>query len=138
MSYHDPTAAEAAFYAAFGALDLDQMKTVWLESPASSCIHPGGGLLQGIEAIITSWAEIFRDSEPPQVAHRLIQAATDEHLVVHTVQEEVSSRAGQRRALILATNIYQLTDDGWRMLAHHASLPLVEPGAAAPRRTPLH
>lgn len=138
MSYSDPAAAEAAFYAAFAALDLEQMRAVWLDSPDSSCIHPGGGLLQGAAAILGSWGEIFRDSEPPRVAHRLVQATSDAHLVVHTVEEDVSSGAGQRRALILATNIYRLTDDGWRMLAHHASLPLVESKAAPPRRTPLH
>ena len=53
--------------------------------------------------------------------------------------EKVSSGTGGRRAVILATNVYLFTDAGWRMLAHHASLPLVESNESsedAPR--PLH
>ena len=134
MTFPDPAAAEAAFYAAFRALSLDQMEAVWLPSSNASCIHPGGGLLQGTPAILASWAEIFRDSAPPEVRHRLIQASTDERLAVHTVQEDVRSGAGRRQAIILATNIYCHVDGGWQMLAHHASLPLVEsqPGKDTP------
>lgn len=126
MSYPDPTAAETAFYAAFRSLDLEQMRSVWMDSSGSSCIHPGGGLLQGIDDILASWAAIFRDSTPPRIEHRLIQASTDERLAVHTVQEDINSGSGTRRAIVLATNIYGYIDGGWRMLAHHASLPLVE------------
>ena len=138
MPYSDPVSAEVAFYDAFRKLDLEQMTGVWMESANASCIHPGGGLLQGTATILASWAEIFRDAQPPQVSHRLIQASTDERLAVHTVQEEVSS-AGGRRAVILATNIYAYLDGGWRMLAHHASLPLVESDSVtAAQRPPLH
>ena len=34
---------------------------------------------------------------------------------------------------VIATNIYQNTPNGWRMLAHHASLPLVQGSKRAPR-----
>ena len=137
MSYPDPAAAEVAFYAAFRSLDLEQMKSVWMDSSGSSCIHPGGGLLQGIDDILASWAEIFRDSSPPRIEHRLIQASTDERLAVHTVREDINSGSGSQRAVVLATNIYGYIDGGWRMVAHHASLPLVETPPAA-TRPPLH
>ena len=137
MPYPDPAAAEKAFYAAFRSLDLEQMKSVWMDSSSSSCIHPGGGLLQGIDDILASWAEIFRDSTPPRIEHRLIQASTDERLAVHTVREDINSGSGSQRAVVLATNIYGYIDGGWRMLAHHASLPLVETQPAA-TQTPLH
>jgi ketosteroid isomerase-like protein len=126
MAYEDPAAAEQAFYDAFRQLDLAQMKEVWMDSDDASCIHPGGELLQGSEAILKSWAAMFNDSMPPRVDHRLIQASSDNHLAVHTFEEKVSSGAGHRRAIILATNIYAWASDGWRLLAHHASLPLVE------------
>jgi hypothetical protein len=138
MAFADPHAAEQAFYAAFRELDTDAMRRVWLDSDSSSCIHPGGGLLQGIGVVLASWSEIFRDSAPPRIEYKLIQASSDEHLAVHTVQESVSSGGGQHHAVILATNIYTLTDGGWRMLAHHASLPLVESNAERPGPAPLH
>ena len=139
LSFADPAAAEAAFYAAFRDLDLDQMRAVWIESVDASCIHPGGGLLQGTDAVLASWAEIFRDSAPPRIAHRLIQASTDERLAVHTVEEDVQSGGGQRQAVVLATNVYRYVEGkGWRMLAHHASLPLVESSPAQTRRESMH
>lgn len=136
--FPDPAAVEAAFYAAFRALDVEQMGRVWLISPDASCIHPGGALLQGTDAILASWAEIFRDSRPPRVLHRTLQVSADRHLAVHTVEESVNSGSGTHQAVILATNVYRYSDGGWRMLAHHASLPLVESGATAPAQRPLH
>lgn len=138
MSFADPAAVEAAFYAAFRALDIEQMGRVWLDASQTSCIHPGGALLRGTEAILASWAEIFRDSQPPQVESRTLQTSVDRALAVHTVEENVSSSPGGRQALILATNVYQYVDGGWRMLAHHASLPLVEPRSKQAGRRPLH
>lgn len=136
MPFPNAAEAEAAFYAAFRNLDLAQMKAVWLDSATASCIHPGGGLLQGTDAIIASWTEMFRDSHVPQVKHRLIQASTDEHLAVHTVEESVST--GQHSALILATNIYTRVEGRWHMLAHHASLPLIEPQQEQPPPASMH
>ena len=127
-SYPDPTAAEAAFYHAFRTLDLGAMRAVWLDSAEASCIHPGAGLLHGTEAIIASWASIFDNSQPPSVSPRLVQASADHNLAVHTVAEHISSGSGDSAALVIATNVYTRTPDGWRMLSHHASLPLVERG----------
>jgi ketosteroid isomerase-like protein len=138
MPFPDAEAAEAAFYAAFRDLDITGMKTVWLDSSDASCIHPGGGLLRGADAILASWAEMFRHSRVPQVSHRLIQATADRHLEVHTVEEQVSSGSGQRSARILATNVYARSDGGWQMLAHHASLPLVEPQGEQAKSSSLH
>jgi predicted SnoaL-like aldol condensation-catalyzing enzyme len=137
MTFSDPTQTEAAFYAAFRHLDIGQMKDVWLDSAKASCVHPGGGLLQGIDAVLASWGEIFRDSQPPQVEYRLVQAIADAGLAVHTVEEFVSSGSGERRARVLATNVYRYVDGSWWMLAHHASLPLVETTATRHEK-PLH
>jgi hypothetical protein len=126
MAYPDPASVEAAFYAAFRELDEAGMLKVWSDSAEASCIHPGGPLLRGTQQIMQSWHEIFRDTSPPQVESRLIQASADQRLAVHTVEEHVSSANGARKAIILATNIYTYSQDGWRLLAHHASLPLVE------------
>lgn len=126
MSFPNPEAAESAFYEAFKALDSEAMSLVWMKSSDASCIHPGGPLLQGTDRVLESWVEIFRDSNPPTVKVRLIQASADSHLAVHTVEESISSGSGTRQAVVLATNVYVRMDGGWRMLAHHASLPLVE------------
>lgn len=138
MRFTEPTSVENAFYKAFRELDADAMKQVWMESLTVSCIHPGGELLQGFEAVVDSWADIFRGSEPPQVEHRLVQANVNDNLAVHTVEERINSGSGERRAVVLATNIYGLVDGSWRMLAHHASLPLVESRSSEEAPQPLH
>ncbi len=135
-TYTQPEATEAAFYAAFGKLDIVAMRRAWWLSDQISCIHPGGKLLRGRNAVMSSWEEIFRAHEPPTVDYRLIQTTRDQNLVVHTVEERVKSGESDRHALVLATNIYTLVDDSWRMLAHHASLPLVDPRPEP--QPPLH
>ena len=122
-----PEATEAAFYAAFGKLDVVAMRRVWWASDRISCIHPGGKLLQGYDAVMNSWEAIFRAHRPPTVDYRLIQATHGQNLAIHIVEERVKSGERDRQAVVLATNIYTLVDGGWRMLAHHASLPLVDP-----------
>ncbi len=122
----DPAAAEAAFYRAFQRLDLDAMRAVWLDSAETSCIHPGGGLLLGTAAIIASWAAIFDNSRAPRLTTRLLAAHTDQNLAVHTVAEDIASGSG-KGARVIATNTFTRSRNGWRILSHHASLPLVEP-----------
>lgn len=56
-----------------------------------------------------------------------------EMMAVHSVVEHVTVAGDPRPAnAVLATNIYLLTDRGWRLLVHHASA--LAP-AAAPRET---
>jgi hypothetical protein len=47
---------------------------------------------------------------------------------MHNVVERIGvlTNEGAQQALVLATNVYQRTPQGWRMVAHHAS-----PGNAA-------
>ena len=89
MQFSDPGAAESAFYDAFQSMDIDKMRQVWADSVNTSCIHPGGQLLQGTEAVVASWSSIFRESQPPQISYRVIQTRIDERLAVHTVEETV-------------------------------------------------
>ncbi|MDJ0738941.1 MAG: nuclear transport factor 2 family protein [Gammaproteobacteria bacterium] len=137
MAFPEPTAAEQAFYDAFRALDLSAMQTVWADSAEISCVHPGGQLLRGTGDVLASWREIFEDASPPRVDYRLVQASRDQRLAVHTVEERVLSGGG-RRAVVVATNVYVLGDGGWSMLAHHASLPLVERPRSPQAERPLH
>jgi len=141
MAFDSPAAVEAAFYSAFSDLNLAGMRAVWLDSGAASCIHPGSALLQGLDSIMASWAAIFDNSQAPRVEPRLIQASADQNLAVHTVAESVRTGSGEKSALVMATNVYTRVEGGhWLMLAHHASLPLVEPDQdpGEPPAAPLH
>jgi ketosteroid isomerase-like protein len=119
--------AEAAFYAAFAAIDLAAMGAVWLDSAGVVCVHPGGGLLRGRAEVMQSWAEILTGVSPPSIEHRLIERLAAGDQEVHVVEESIRAGGDAQAApnRVLATNVYRLGPDGWRMLVHHASLPLM-------------
>ena len=71
--FTSPAAAEEAFYRAFAALDATAMRRVWSTNQPVSCIHPGGPFLQGLDAVLESWAEIFARSSV--VSARRLQAS---------------------------------------------------------------
>ncbi|MCB1772726.1 MAG: nuclear transport factor 2 family protein [Gammaproteobacteria bacterium] len=133
----DSHAVESAFYDAFRRLDAKLMRTLWLEGPTAACVHPGSDLLQGIDAVMASWADIFHAAKPPDVDFTLLSVDVRDDLAIHLVREHVSGADGQR-ADIIATNVYRRTRTGWRMQLHHASLPLVEARAATTPARPLH
>ena len=139
MSAEGPSEAERTFYEAFSRLDLEAMGTLWAEGGDASCIHPGGPLIQGREEVMQSWGEIFASASPPTIEYRTLSTQTAEGLAVHLVEEMIRP-SGERSAeatRVLATNVYVVRDGGWRMLAHHASLPLVG-GSKERARGALH
>lgn len=122
--FDDPDAAEAAFYQAFQDADLEAMSRVWVEHDGAACIHPMGPRLQGRLAVMDSWQQIFGARKPMQVRLSHVHKTVQEDLAVHVLHENIlvaSSESG-RENLVVATNVYQRTTDGWRMMLHHASL----------------
>lgn len=132
-SFQSPEAAESAFYAAFAATDLALMASVWLHAANARCVHPGGDLLEGYAAIMQSWHSILSAVASPTIRFRLIDRLESDGLSVHIVEERIGP-AGEDSDLtrVLATNTYLRTDRGWRMVIHHATLPLIETDNATP------
>lgn len=122
-----PEDAEAAFYEALEAADLDAMMNVWAEDEDIVCVHPGGPRLKGYDEVRDSWREIFAGGPPMRFQ------LTDQHYLpgmrcaVHSLHENILV-TGQSRPVnpIVATNVYIQTERGWRMLVHHASPALRE------------
>src|SRR5690606_20936651 len=110
-----PQDAEAAFYDAFVKHDIDAMMEVWADDDDSYCIHPGGGRISGIEHIRESWRQIFTGGQDLRFSVRDQQLIHTMMLAVHSVYEHISI-AGQSRAqqTMIATNVYQRTERGWR------------------------
>lgn len=120
-------AIESAFYAAFAMRDIDAMQQLWLQADNTVCVHPGGPLLRGNTEILQSWSEILSNSSKPEISYRQIQRLTAGDLAIHTVEELIRpAESKESPTRVIATNVYMNTPDGWRMLAHHASLPLVQ------------
>ena len=129
--YPTPDDAENAFYEAFERADLAAMMTVWAEDDDIVCIHPQGPRLTGFEAVRESWVQIFAGGTS-RLRVRTVEARkyAGQSVAVHSVVEVLSMPGQQSPAQsVCATNVYELTDNGWRMVVHHASA-LVETAVA--------
>jgi uncharacterized protein (TIGR02246 family) len=127
-----PDDAETAFYDAFERGDIAAMMAVWAEADDVVCIHPQGPRLVGFDAVRESWVQIF--SAGAQLRVRTTEARTfdGQALAVHTVVELVAPPGENAQVTpIYATNVYVLTEAGWRMAVHHANAATEAP---APRR----
>jgi ketosteroid isomerase-like protein len=118
-----PDEIEAQFYEALQTADLERLMGLWVNDELVRCIHPGGPLLVGATAIRASFAQLF-ERGPIQVQALEVQRLATEQLCIHQVRERVV--VGTRTAWVQATNAYLKTDQGWRLVLHHAS-----PGQAA-------
>jgi hypothetical protein len=80
-------------------------------------------VFKGHAPILASWRSIFQAADRPRIQYRLITETAYAELAVRLVLEEIGTRARppESGATVLATNVYQWTEQGWRMLGHHAS-----------------
>jgi uncharacterized protein (TIGR02246 family) len=126
-----PDDAESAFYDAFERGDVAAMMAVWMQSDSVVCIHPQGPRLVGFDAIRDSWLQIFTSSTTRvRVMPTDVQKFDGQAVAVHALVEVLSVPGQQGTQAVCATNVYELTDGGWRLVVHHAT-PLVETVATA-------
>jgi ketosteroid isomerase-like protein len=135
-----PDDVEAAFYDALQAGDVDRLMACWADEDEILCVHPGGARLLGPAAIRAAFTAMFERGglgvRPMQVVRMQALASA-----VHSVEEHIRVMLpdGPREALVLATNVYHKTPQGWRLVAHHASPGgQREAGAPEPVRHMLH
>ena len=120
---------EASFYEALQKGDLDQLMACWADEDDIVCVHPGGPRLIGSASIRAAFEAMFANGT---IAARPEHICKVESLTsaMHNVIERVAllTTDGMQEAVVVATNVYQRTAQGWRMVAHHAS----------PRTAPSH
>ena len=119
MPFATPDETEQAYYEAFARGDVDLMARVWLEDEHVSCIHPLAERISGYRLVIASWRAIFHAQGGVPIEFAAIHRHRGPVLAVHTGLELVTQP--RRVSTLVTTNIYQLTEGGWRMLVHHAS-----------------
>ena len=124
--------ANAAFYAAFGSLDLKRMEEVWLRAPYIKCVHPGWGLLVGWGPVMESWERIFSGTLEMRFTLTGVQAEVCGDLAWVVLTENIDSRHrdGKVEAHVQATNLFERRDQRW-FLVHHQGSPIFGPVAAA-------
>jgi ketosteroid isomerase-like protein len=115
--------ANAAFYRAFETLDLDEMDVVWAHGEHVRCVHPGWPLLCGWDTVRESWRRIFENTQEMRFTLSNVAVHVGGDLAWVTCTENILSEVGERVAVtaILATNVFERSGAGWRLIHHHAS-----------------
>lgn len=124
-------AANASFYGAFEARDLDAMAEVWERSERARVTHPGWPTLSGWARVAGSWDAIFRNTPYIQfvLTNEKVEVVGDSAWV--TLDENILQAAegageGQEPAplagaRVAATNVFVRAGNRWRMVLHHGS-----------------
>lgn len=133
-TFDTPDAAEAAYYAAFEAADLDAMLEVWAEADHVVCAHPvGGHLLRGHAAVIEGWVHVFARELDMKITLSDLTRTVSGDLAIHSGIENIVRRGDPGvSGRVVFTNVYQRTAQGWKMILHHASPGAREPAVEAP------
>lgn len=115
----DVVAANAAFYAAFEARDLDAMSDIWDHGDASTCVHPGWPILTGWASVAASWFALF---DGPQHLQFIV---TDERVSVASEVAWVTCNEnlldGSATQTVAATNVFSRVEGRWLLVHHHGS-----------------
>ena len=111
----------AAFYEALATGDFGLMQKVWSNTDEVTCIHPGWGSILGRKSVMRSWETILQS--PPQIA------CTEPRGFVSGDSAYVIAYENLGDGRLIATNLFRLEDDAWKMIHHQA-------GVARPASTP--
>ncbi|MEU0396826.1 nuclear transport factor 2 family protein [Streptomyces sp. NPDC006208] len=126
--------ANTAFYETMERGDFEKLSTLWLDDDIS-CIHPGWPVLSGRGEVLRSYALIMANTEYIQffLTDVKVNVAGDTALVTCTENilsggpaedgGELGPLVGQ---LVVATNVFRRTSDGWKIWSHHGSPVLTE------------
>lgn len=115
--------ANEKFYDAFNKRDIEAMGQVWGYYDGATCVHPGWPPIKGRDQILDSWAGIFENSGNMEIKTSDVQVLASEDLAWVSCIEKLYTIAesGVQVSQVFATNLFQLEDDVWKMVMHHAS-----------------
>lgn len=117
-----PDEIEQQFYEALQRGDIDRLMATWSDDEEISCVHPGGPRVVGAQAIRSAFESIFANgavNAQPEKVRRLQTHACAVHSVLEHIQ--IMTTGGPQSAWVVATNVYVLGAQGWRLVSHHAS-----------------
>lgn len=139
MTPHDAVAAaNAEFYAAFEAVDLDRMAALWDEDGNAPvrCVHPGWPMIRGRRSVLRSWAVILASTSYIQFVLTDVAIAVNGDIAVVTCDENILTSAEPAEAAqATATNVLRCRDGEWRLWVHHGS-PVLAADRPLPQELP--
>ena len=111
------------FYEALGTRNIELMKAVWANDEKVGCVHPGWTILKSWEAIMQSWENVFDPEDQVDISLSEIAIKINGEMAWLTcVQEMVYvNRDPVSFNLSQSTNIFEKSNNEWKMVIHHAS-----------------
>ena len=121
--------SQLEFYDAFSKGDIEAMGRVWSTQSHVRCVHPGMSSLEGRDAVMESWKQLFSSSgggksfsiEPARVSIDICGLTAICSCI------EKTEGGGELEAL----NIYKREDGSWRMTLHMAGPIVMQRGSSA-------
>ncbi|KFK85570.1 3-dehydroquinate dehydratase [Streptomyces sp. JS01] len=140
-------AANTAFYEAMERGDLEALSGSWLpgEDLTVSCVHPGWPVLTGRGEVLRSYALIMANTEYIQFFLTDVNIAMTGDTALVTCTENILSGGPAEEGnalgplvgqLVVATNVFRRTPDGWKLWSHHGSPVLTESDEDDDEETP--
>jgi ketosteroid isomerase-like protein len=129
--------ANTAFYEAMERGDLDELSGLWLpgEHLTVSCVHPGWPVLSGRGEVLRSYALIMANTEYIQFFLTDVGVSMTGDTALVTCTENILSGGPAEDGgelgplvgqLVVATNVFRRTEQGWKLWSHHGSPVLTE------------
>lgn len=116
------------FYRALSTRDIELMGKVWVQDSRAKCVHPGWTALNGWDAIRQSWESVFDPSDQLdiEVSNLAVEVNGDSAWVMCIQKLTYVNRYPAGVNMSLSTNIFIRSENGWKMVVHHASpLPMM-------------
>ncbi|MGW7466937.1 nuclear transport factor 2 family protein [Streptomyces xantholiticus] len=126
--------ANTAFYETMERGDFDELSDLWLHDDIS-CIHPGWPVLTGRGEVLRSYALIMANTEYIQFFLTDVKVSVVGDTALVTCTENILSGGPAEDGgalgplvgqLVVATNVFRRTSDGWKIWSHHGSPVLTE------------
>lgn len=121
--------ANTALYEAMEQGDFEALSAMWLPGDVS-CVHPGWPLLRGNGEVLRSYALIMANTDYIQFFLTDVEVSVEGDTALVTCTENILSGGPAEEEgelgplvgqLVVATNMFRRTGDGWRIWAHHGS-----------------
>jgi len=111
------------FYQIMENLSLEEMAEVWLTTPNCRCVHPGGPLLVGWEAVREGWRLLFESVHDLHIDVRRVEIHMEGAVAWLTCLERMTRTTtnGVDRLVYTASNLFVLEDGEWKLAQHHSS-----------------
>ncbi|MDI3406790.1 nuclear transport factor 2 family protein [Streptomyces cavernicola] len=145
--------ANTSFYEALERGDFEAVSDLWLPDDGAgsgsdagdvdgddaagsvSCVHPGWPALSGRGEVLRSYALIMANTEYIQFFLTDVKVSVHADTALVSCTENILSGGPAEEGadlgplvgqLVVATNVFRRTSDGWKLWSHHASPVLAE------------